>query len=243
VHALGAGVEAHLPARVAEALAPVRLLAEEEEGVVERADLLDRLATDEHARAHHDLDIARLVVLETARVERIQQASAGRELAEEEVLGREPPQRWDAAHRPLQRAVRVQQARADDGRLGIRVGVPDQAAERPLGQPGIRVQDQEIASGRDRHAGIPPGCEPEVPLLDHPCCRKAFPDHFHRAVVRAVVDDDRLLVADALEALLDPGQGVVGDDDGAGVRHVSALPRPGALPRAGWRRPGAPLRR
>ena len=66
VDALRAGKEAHLPAGVAEALAPVRLLAEEEEGLVERADLLDRLAAHEHARAHHDLDLALRVVVEAA---------------------------------------------------------------------------------------------------------------------------------------------------------------------------------
>ena len=55
VHALRAREEAHLPAGLAEAVAPVGLLAEEEERLVERADLLDRLAADEHARAHHDL--------------------------------------------------------------------------------------------------------------------------------------------------------------------------------------------
>ena len=55
------GKKTHLPARLAEAVGPVRLLAEEEERLVERADLLDRLAPDEHAGAHQELRLAHLL--------------------------------------------------------------------------------------------------------------------------------------------------------------------------------------
>src|SRR5437763_860931 len=44
---LGLGIEPDLPAGRLEAVAPVRLLAEEEEVLVRRPDLLDRLAPDE----------------------------------------------------------------------------------------------------------------------------------------------------------------------------------------------------
>ena len=44
-----------------------------------------------------------------------------------------------------------------------------------------------------------------------------LPDERDRAVARAVVDDDDLRAAHALEALLDPRQGVVRDDDDRGV--------------------------
>ena len=182
-------------------------------------------------------------MLEPARVERVQQARPRRELAEEEVLGREPPERREAAHRALQRPVRVQQPRADDRGVRMLVGVPDEASERAIGQPCIRVQDQEVAAGRDRHAGVPAGREPEVLLLDHPSLGKELPDDLDGAVVRAVVDDHGLLAANALEALLDPRQRVVGDDDGARVRHGSASHRRALPPRAGSRRPGGPSRR
>src|SRR4029450_13589480 len=90
---LGTGKEEDLPARFLEAVAPVRLLAEEEERLVEGTDLLDGLAPDEHAGAHDDLDLALLAVLEPARVERVEQLRARRELAQEEGFGREPPER------------------------------------------------------------------------------------------------------------------------------------------------------
>ena len=166
VHALGAGEEQDLPAGLPEAVAPVRLLAEEEERLVQRADLLDGLAPHEHAGAHHDLDLALLVVLEPARIERVEQLRARRELAQEEVLGREPPQRREAAHRALQRPVGVQELGADDRGLRMRVGELHEPRERAVGQPGVGVQQQEVAAGDDRHACVPARGEPQVLPLD-----------------------------------------------------------------------------
>ena len=54
------------------------------------------------------------------------------------------------------------------------------------------------------------------------------------AVARAVVDDDRLDPAQRVEALLDPRQRVVGDDDGGDARLSHARPR--RAPRRGARR-------
>ena len=71
--ALGAGVEEHLPARLREAVAPVGLLAEEEERLVERADLGDRGAPHEHAGTHHELRLAQLVVVESGGVEGVEE--------------------------------------------------------------------------------------------------------------------------------------------------------------------------
>ena len=58
VHALGLGREERLQPASREAVAPVHLLAEEEEALVERADLVDRRAAHEQAGAHHELDLA-----------------------------------------------------------------------------------------------------------------------------------------------------------------------------------------
>ena len=132
VHALGAGEEDDLPAGLAEPVAPVRLLAEEEVVLVALADLRDRLAPQEHARAHDDLDLAHLVVVEAARVERVQRRRARRELAQEEVLGREPPEGRVAANRALQRPVRVEEPRADDRGARARVGEVAQPLERAV---------------------------------------------------------------------------------------------------------------
>ena len=64
-----------------------------------------------------------------------------------------------------------------------------------------------------------PAAEPEVLLLDEPDRRKLLAHERDRPVRRAVVDDDRLVARDALEALLEPRQRVVRDDDD---RHVVA---------------------
>src|SRR3982751_4824038 len=74
VHGLRVGREQHLPARLYEAVVPVGLLAEEEEVLVEPADLLDRRPPDEHHRTHYELCLAHRVVLEATGVERIQRA-------------------------------------------------------------------------------------------------------------------------------------------------------------------------
>src|SRR5579862_1205051 len=51
--------ELRAPARVAEAPAQVRLLRVDEEALVEDADLVERLATDEERRRHRPVDVAR----------------------------------------------------------------------------------------------------------------------------------------------------------------------------------------
>ena len=115
-----------------EAVEPVGLLAEHEEALVEQPDLVGRLAPDEQRRAVERLDLARAVVVEAAAVEGVEELGARPELAQEEVLGREPPERRLAAHRALERAVRVGQPRADDGGTRMRVGERDQRVERSL---------------------------------------------------------------------------------------------------------------
>ena len=248
VHALRPREEDDLPAGLAEAVRPVRLLAEEEERLVERADLLDRLAPHEHAGAHQELRLAHLLVVEPARVERVQRLRARRELAEEEVLGREPPERREAPHRPLQRAVGVEQPRPDDRGVRALVGEGDEPAQRALGQPRVRVQDQEVAARRLLDPTVPAGGQADVLLLDHARVRELLADDVGAAVAGAVVDDDDLLAAHALEAALDPRQRVVGDDDDGRVRHTGArhARRPAARaapPRAGSGRRAPPSRR
>ena len=105
------GIEQHLPARLPEAVAPVDLLAEHEEALVEDADGVDGLAPDEQAGAAQVLRLAHGLVVEAAAVERVQRLRARSELAQEEVLGRDPPGRRVAADRPLQRPVRVEEPR------------------------------------------------------------------------------------------------------------------------------------
>ena len=238
--ALGAGEEERLPAVLGEPVRPVGLLAEEEERLVERADLLHSGAPHEHARTHHEVRLASAVVGEATRVEAVQELGARRELPEEEVLGGEPPERREAADGALERPVGIEQPRADDRGLGVLLGEGDEPLERAGREPRVRVQDQRVRLGEGRHAGIPAGGEAEVLLLDQLHVGEAGPDEVDRAVGRAVVDDDGLDTAHALEALLQPGQRVVGDDDNAGLRHASRSAVRGGPPTTGSRRRAPP---
>ena len=159
------------------------------------------------------VDLARLVVVEAAGVERVQPPRARRELADEEVLGREPPERRLAAHRALQRPVGVAQPRPDDGRLGMRVGERDEPLEPVADDPGVRVEQEEVAAVGRAHAGVVAAAHAAVLLLDHAHVREALAHELERAVGRAVVDDDRLVAAHRLEALLEPRQRVPRHDD------------------------------
>ncbi len=209
VHALGAREEEDLPAGLPEPVAPVGLLAEEEEVLVERADRVDRLPADEHAGAHHDLRLEHAVVGEAAGVERVQELRSRSQLAQEEVLRREPPGSREPAHRALQRPVRVREPRADDRGLRVLVRERHEPFERALGQPGVGVQDQDVAAGRDRETRVPARRKPSVLPLEDARGREELADDVGRPVGGAVVDDDRLLVPHAREALLDPRQRVV----------------------------------
>ncbi len=238
------GVEEHLPAGLDESVAPVALLVEHEEVLVEEPDGVGGVAPDEHRRAHHELGLADGVVIEPARVERVQRPGTRGELAQEEVLGREPPDRGKPAHRPLQRAVRIEQLRADDGSLRMLVGEGDQLLQRAVLQPGVRVQEQVVATRGGAHPGVRASSEPAVLLLDDPRGRKALANELQRSVGRAVVDDDHLGAGslEALQRALDPGERVVGDDDGRDVHQVTFSRSRGGHappPRAGSPRRGS----
>src|SRR5437764_954040 len=85
-------------------------------------------------------------------------------------------------------------------------------------RPGRRAPSSPPA-GSNAHARVRAGAEAGVPLLDQPRLREAAAHELERPVGRAVVDDDRLVGAHALETTLDPGQRVVGDDDDGDVSH------------------------
>ena len=230
VHALGAREEHDLPARLPEPVAPVRLLAEEEVVLVEEADLVDRLATNEHARAHHDLAIAHLVVVEATRVERVERPRSRRELAQEEVLGREPPQRREPAHRALQRPVRVQQARPERRPHGATR--PANSTRRSSASPTSQASAFRMRTYRlsvSRMPDVPAGTETTVLRLDHADLREPLANEARpcRRASRCRRRASRR--RDAREALLDPGQRVVRDDDDRDVLVTHARPAAACL--------------
>ena len=214
------------PATVGRAAHPVDLLAEEEVPLVERTHLVEHGAADQQACPPQPLDLALARVVEARPVERVQRAGPRRELAEVEVLGGEPPGRRVPAHRALERAVRVLEARPD--RRGPRVTVRrrDEGGERAVEEPGVSVQQEHVLRGGGANAGVPARGEPAVLALDDAHCGKPLTDDVDGAVARAVVDHDGIDLGDALQALLDPGQRVVRDDHArsarVGVSHARA---------------------
>jgi hypothetical protein len=228
VDALRAGEEDDLPACLVEAEAPVRLLAEQEVVLVAVSDLLHRGAAEQHAGAHHHLDLANLVVIEASGVEGVQGRGAGRELAQEEVLGREPPHRGVAADGALECAVRVQEPWPDDRRPRPRVRERDDPVDRARDEPCVRVEEECIRARRLAETEVPAGAQATILGLDDPHVRIPLAHEGDRAVTRAVVDDDGLHSHERVEALLDPGERVVGHDDGRDAIAVSHARSPGA---------------
>ena len=176
-------------------------------------------------------DLAYLVVVEPARVESIQGRGAWRELAQEEVLGREAPECREPAHGALEGPVRVRRAGADDGGARALVRDLDEAGEGVADEPGVGVQDQDVAAARLAR------CRCSSPRRGRGSpTRSAAPRGSGRARRRPCRRVEPLstttvcVAAHALEALLDPGQRVVRDDDDHDVRLGASHARPaGAL--------------
>ena len=115
---LGVGVEEHLPAGLPEAVAPVDLFAHEEELLVETADRVHSLPPDEEACAEEIVRLTHRLVIEARAEERVERLGVRRELAQEEVLGGEPPGSRVTANRALERAVGIEEPRSDDAASG-----------------------------------------------------------------------------------------------------------------------------
>src|SRR4029450_8106 len=152
------------PARRLRAVAPVRLLAEEEELLVERSDLVVRRAAQQKARRLREVDLARLVVPEGRAGERIERPRAGAELRQEEVFGREPPGGRKSPNRRLKRAVGIQQPGADEGGALLLLRERDHPLRGVVYEPGVRVQHDHERRRRLPQPAVPAGGEAAVLL-------------------------------------------------------------------------------
>src|SRR6266566_942452 len=123
MNGLRIGDEDDLPPRLAEPVRPVGLLAEHEESLVEETNGISGLTPHEQNSTLERFDLARRVVMETAAVESVQYTGARRKLAQEQVLGREPPDRGEAPYRALQRPVGVDQPRPRKGDVWMHLRV------------------------------------------------------------------------------------------------------------------------
>ena len=145
-------------------------------------------------RAHHEVRLAHARRGRSRRVERVQRARARRELAQEEVLGREAPRRRKAAHGRLQPAVGMTQARPDDGRARVRVrerGEPSRPRRRAPRRPrsgSARTRPTSRAMPR-----FQPAPSPRFSCSTSRTSGKRSRTNVDRAVGRAVIDDDRLV--------------------------------------------------
>ncbi len=187
MHDLRTREEEHLPAGAAEPCHPVDLFAEHEEVLVEQADGVGRLATDEQRWAVEPLDGTHLVVVEAAGVQRVQAPRARCELADAEVFGGESPERRLGAHRALQRAVGVDEPRPDDRGLGVLVREGDQLVETVASlivrlDPGVGVEQEEPATLGDAHARVVAATHAPVRLLDHAHVAELLADALERPV-------------------------------------------------------------
>jgi hypothetical protein len=228
VDELGVRVEDHGPARLADAVAEIHLLAVHEVGGIEAADRLRGLPPDEQHGALEHLDLAHARVVEPAAVEGVQGARARSEPAQEEVLRGDPPERRVPAHGRLERAVGVAQARPDDPGPRVCLAEGRQPLDRVAHRPGVRVEEQEPAPGGDLHADVVRGPEADVLLeLDEPHRGKALPHECRAPVRRGVVHDHHLVPAtgDGVEAALEVLARVEGDDDDGDAHEAGAAGR------------------
>ena len=144
---LRAGPEDDAPARFPRAVAEVDLLVEHEEARIEAADLVQHLTAHEHHRAHDEVNLAAGAVVEAAAVERVERAAARREPAEKQVLGRQAPERREAANRRLQLPVGVKESRPDDARRRFAFGEFDEALHGVRERPRVGVHHEEVPAG------------------------------------------------------------------------------------------------
>ena len=104
------------------------------------------------------------------------------------------------------------------------LGVREQRLDGVAGDPRVGVQEQDEAARGGLDAAVPAGGETEIRLLHEPHVGKPLADELDRAVRRPVVDDDRLVLGDAVQAALEPWERVVRHDDDRN-RRVRSRPR------------------
>jgi hypothetical protein len=204
--------------------APVRLLEEQEVGLIEPPDPVDQGAPHHHAGADHRLDVPGLgPLLLLAREPPWEEKSEEAFVEEDRREGRE------VVEGILLAAVFVQELGRRRPHLRVAVQVGRQSGERPRREARIGVQEADVPPARGRDPLVDRGGEAAVDgVPEERRLREARGDQVGRSVRGGVVDDDRLgLVRDRLQA---GGDGLPSverhDDDGdlGGGAHFAAFP-------------------
>ena len=130
-----------------------------------------------------------------------------------------------AACRPGSAASVRPRRRADGGPR------PRRAASSAPRQPGVGVEDEHVLGSRSpRCPRFQPAARPTFSCSISVTSGNRSRTNVDRPVGGAVVDDDRPDARDAREALLDPRQGVVGDDDAGDARRRQPCSSRGRAP-------------
>ena len=87
-------------------------------------------------------------MVEVRAVEGVEQPRPWCQPAQEEILGREPPESRVAANRTLQRPVRVEQPGTDHADARIILGKGGETGDCVVDRPGIAVEHEQIATAR-----------------------------------------------------------------------------------------------
>lgn len=207
-----------LPARAASAKAEVDLFAKQEEALVKPSDLVDQLASDNECGAHEPIDFTHRRVVESSSIERVEQPTRRRKLAQKEVLGAKTPHARKSSNRKLLRPVLAQKTRTGDANPRIADREVNQCLESVINGPGVRVDKREVGSRSTPHAKVVGGAEANVCVrLDQRCLGKTLSHQVRTSVTGPVVDDDDLVsfsIKRRQTALQDLAS-VMGDDDDA----------------------------
>ena len=166
----------HAPPRPLHAAAEVHLVAEHEEGRVEGADLVDRLASHQEHGAHQEAP------LPSSRGQGGAPESAWRRAADGRRAG--PPARGHAHHRHVCAAVLGKQPWPQDAGPGVTLGTRHEPRDGlvVLG-PRILVHDEAVAPRRRLDPAVRRGPEAHVPgELDQAHPREALADELRAAV-------------------------------------------------------------
>ncbi len=227
VHRAGARVEPRLEAGIADPAEQVDLLGVQEERLVEAAaGGVQGLPPQQHRSAGQPVHPAWQVVLEAAAVEGVQHRRTRRQLAQEQVLGRQPVDARVAAAGPLQPPVLEAQPRPHRTAARARLTEPHQLVDAASIDERVAVQQEHEAPRGLGETPVVARAEAQVAVERHELhVRPLGPQPVRRAVGRRVVDHDQLAArrgsvgvrVEGLEAAPHQVAGLVGHHD---HRHV-----------------------
>jgi hypothetical protein len=184
VEDVGVRVVHHLPAGLLGPDAPVDILAVDPEGLIEQADLVDHLATNEQEGPGYGVHLVRLHRVEIGQIVLGHHLASRKQAAQtgEPEEGHRRRRNTPAAGK-LQRAILVQHSAAGDADIGIGVHELHHPVDRAILDERVRVQEQDVVRPAlaDRLV-VGPGEADVVLVLDEVNVGEALLEHLHAIV-------------------------------------------------------------